>query len=157
MEALPMTQRFFLIIALATAAFLFNGCNSKPATLPLHPATGELRIAGRPVAGVAVTLHPTPELASRVGALRPHGQTDGQGRFTLTTYAARDGVPEGEWFVTLVWPDDRLPPAQREQILAQGDSLPDRFQGRYAGPSAELPRVTVLPQENNLPPIQIPF
>jgi hypothetical protein len=143
----------WLVLLLALGV---GGCLRAPAQLELHPALGEVRSAGRPAPGVHITLYPTPETQSRVGALRPHAQADGSGKFTLGTYVQDDGAPQGEWLVTLTWPDDRLSPAVRDEILANGDALPDRLQGRYASPTASSLRFTIGPGSNRLPPIELP-
>jgi hypothetical protein len=51
--------------------------------------------------------------------VKPRGQVEADGTFTLTTYEAGDGAPAGEYQVTVEWwlasgkPGDDRPPANR--------------------------------------------
>ncbi|MGL4464990.1 MAG: hypothetical protein ACRC1K_22790, partial [Planctomycetia bacterium] len=81
----------------ATAAFWLAavgstvGCEAKFADRPkLHPVTGVVKQAGKPVAGAQVAFHngKSPRLAA--------GVTDADGRYRLTTFARDDGAIEGE-------------------------------------------------------------
>ena len=69
------------------------------------------------------------------------------GSFELTTYAMHDGAPEGEYRVTVTWPDDSMPEDECECV----DVLQhDRLSGKYADPQTTSLLVTVLPRENHL-------
>jgi hypothetical protein len=153
----PITKRLWTLGMLAIVGMLaMSGCQRGPKRVSLFPATGEVRVGNQPAAGVAVVLHPAADAAPEMARLRPHGTTDASGRFKLSTYVADDGAPAGQWIVTLTWPDNRLPENQREQILASGDALPDRFRGRLASPERSTWQVTIQAGENNLPPILVP-
>ncbi|MCC7425192.1 MAG: hypothetical protein IT428_33395 [Planctomycetaceae bacterium] len=86
---------------------------------------GELFVDGKPAEHAAIAFHPVnrTEWASATS----RGVVDREGRFTLTTYAVNDGAPEGEYVVTVYWPDRPLNPA------GEGDNLPtDRLGRRFA-------------------------
>lgn len=145
-------------IALAIFAMIVpSGCVKTEARVPLYPAHGTVRVGSMPAQGVSVTLYPASGQQPVASTLRPHAITNEQGAFVLGTYVAADGAPQGDWIVTLLWPDDRLPPAQQEELLTNGDALPDRLQGRFAAPSTSSFRVTIAPADNQLPDIVIPY
>jgi hypothetical protein len=81
-----------------------------------------VRVAGRPPSHALVGFHPVGDAGPN--AVHPVGEVDEQGRFTLTSYRAGDGAPEGEYRVTVAWflasgrPGDDGPPA---------NYLPDRY------------------------------
>ncbi len=63
--------------------------------------------------------------------VRPIGQVDEKGQFTLTSYAKGDGAPEGEYRVTVAWylasgrPNDDSPPLNYlPAAYARPDSTP---------------------------------
>jgi hypothetical protein len=66
---------------------------------PTSPVTGKVLFEGKPVAGAMVALYST---AKESRPPRSDGRTDASGNFTLSTYTANDGVPTGEYRVTIV-------------------------------------------------------
>jgi hypothetical protein len=72
------------------------GCNGGggAAKVATHKVTGKVTMGGSAVAGATVTF--SPEKGSSPAAM---GLTDAQGVYTLTTYAAGDGAPEGDYKV----------------------------------------------------------
>lgn len=69
--------------------------------VPLHPVTVRVTAGGAPVSGATVTLHgqPIPLLKERAVA---DGLTGEDGTAVLTTVRAGDGVPAGDYRVTVV-------------------------------------------------------
>jgi hypothetical protein len=120
----------------------FAGCDGDDRP-ELYPLVGTVAVDGQPAHGAIVTLHsnqPQP-----FGAPKPFGRSDAEGRFQLTTYETSDGVPAGDYRVTVIWP---------ENPEARGPS-PDRLGGRYA--SAESTPLTVAISEGmtDLPPLEL--
>ncbi|HEV7280587.1 MAG TPA: hypothetical protein VGN57_10310 [Pirellulaceae bacterium] len=124
-----------------------------------HPATGEVRWQGKPVAGVRITLHPTGAATPPAGDLRPSGTSEANGTFSLSTYEIGDGAPVGEWKVTAVWPDPDFKPRTPEEIEAasgaSGDSKPDKLRGKFATPVDSFWLITIAEGVNSLPPIDL--
>ena len=65
---------------------------------------------------------------------------EADGTFTLSTYTANDGAPQGEYLVTVVWPD---PPRD-----ARGRPGPNRLPERYAQPETSGLRARVADGPN---------
>lgn len=136
------------------------GCSrhSSP-PIPLIPVTGTVLSQGKGVPGVQLVLvaadaspsNPTDELTNYY----PHGVTDAAGRFELSTFVAGDGAPLGNWIVTMTWPDERVPAAVKEQLLASGDQLPDRLRGRYASRERSKFKVKITESPTTLPTLHI--
>lgn len=143
-----------IAVALTLAAASIAGCGG-PERLQLYPATGEVVQGGKSAAGAIVTLFPDESIAATVGALRPNGVADADGKFSLSTYVSGDGAPAGEWIVTVVWPDPKVPAETRKRIEEDGDSVPDVFRGRFAKPENSPWKVTIAEGENSLPPIDL--
>jgi hypothetical protein len=131
-------------LACLAAITAVAGCG--PARKAVYPVQGELRLGdGRPAAHAQITLHP---VAAARDDVHPTGEVDDQGRFTLTTYAAGDGAPAGEYRIAIVWylatgRDDETPQNYLPAAYARAESTP-------------LPAVTIVKGPNHLPPIQLP-
>jgi hypothetical protein len=143
------TRRRALALIAAGLVSLLPGCR-KSARKPVYPVRGQVLYRGRPTAHALVTFHPLED--DGPAAVRPVAEADEQGRFTLTTYAAGDGAPEGEYRVTVQW---LL--ASRSQFPGQGDDyvtsnyLPDR----YGRPDTSGLQATVVPGDNELPTFEL--
>ena len=75
------------LVALTVIGVAVAGCGyRRPARVPVE---GVVTLDGKPLAGAAVML--VPEAGGRAGM----GGTDKQGRFTISTYGARDGAVSG--------------------------------------------------------------
>jgi len=68
---------------------------------PTRPVRGQLFFEGVPAAGAYVVFQQIESKAKR--PLRAEGRVEADGSFTLSTYRANDGVPEGDYAVTVVW------------------------------------------------------
>ena len=119
------------------------GCGSGT-PVPVYPTTGRLLINGAPPAGAIVGLHPANGDFDERGS-RPAGKVQDDGSFVLATYGVEDGVPEGDYVVTVFWPANPEGP----------DPGPDRLSGRYAAPKASPLRITVHEGDNELEPIEL--
>jgi hypothetical protein len=80
---------------------LFGAGCSGDTNPPRWPVEGQVLFDGKPPVGAQVVFH----LAGNdsAGTLRPTGQVDSDGKFKLTTVAANDGAPEGDYDVTVEW------------------------------------------------------
>jgi hypothetical protein len=106
---------------------------------------GTVLVKGKPAAGVTVTFHPKFDM----GAVKftPSAVTGKDGRFTLSTAAAGDGAPPGDYAVTF-------------ELLRGGadkmgrDVEVDAWKGKYGDP-AKGPAVTVKAGDNALDPFRL--
>ena len=132
------TTTRLMIAALAFASCGGCGDNWQAET---QPATGRVTINGKPPTGALVQLYPVNERVDKRNST-PWGKVQPDGTFALTTYAPDDGAPVGEYFFTIVWPEDSSEP-----------SLFDRLGRKYARPQQSKWRVKVQDGNNVLPPI----
>lgn len=144
-------------VASVLVLLLLAGCKgSQEQRVELFPASGRITQRGTPLANVQIVLHAKDATFPVLNRLHPHGETDANGNYTLSTYVAGDGAPAGDWTVTLTKADERLSEQARQQILASGDAIPDAWRGRYSNPSRSRWHVTIEPTDNHLEPIDLP-
>jgi hypothetical protein len=108
---------------------------------PTHPVRGQVFFEGSPAPGAAVTFHllnPETKRFSHAG----DALAESDGIFTLSTYAADDGAPAGEYAVTVACPN---PP-----LDAEGKPGPNLLPERYGKPETTPLRVTVKPGVNDV-------
>ena len=113
-----------------------TGCSSgRPA---VYPVQGQVRWKSQIPVGAQVVFHPVGK--SDKDVIRPTGQIDRDGKFTLTTYAASDGAPAGEYDVTVEW------------WVSPGRDLPavNKLPAKYARPASSQLHVTVAQGSNSL-------
>ena len=117
-----------------------------------HPAQGKIVLDGSPLEGAEVWLFPTDEkLLNTNPPVRPYGKSGKDGSFTLMTYVAGDGAPQGKYKARVICErpvkgaagevggdDDR---GQRKNMLA----------AKYGDPEASGLVVTINPGNNTLP------
>lgn len=84
-------------LLLSMSVCLVLGCSGKA----MLPVEGTITLDGKPLDGAAISFVPAE------GGRPCSGQTDAQGHFTLASYVAGDGVPPGEYKVTVVKLDAR--------------------------------------------------
>lgn len=141
-----MTTNHYALVVLAcvTAAGCGGGGGiTAPTTAPV---SGTVLVKGKPAAGVTVKFHPKFD----IGAVRfvPSGVTNKDGRFILSTAAANDGAPPGEYAVTF-----ELMRATSDK--AGLDVEVDAWKGKHADPAAGKWPATVRSGENNLDPFML--
>lgn len=101
------------------AAVTFVGCNQgniHPDRVAVCPATGEAVQDGNPAAGALLVFHPVSSIT--LPAL-PRATVGKDGRYAVGTYEAEDGLPEGDYVVTVYW--TIKPPGAGEAV--EGKSL----------------------------------
>lgn len=131
------------LLWLAGLLVALSGCSDKPSSpRPVHPAAGRVTYKGAPADGVRVVLIP----AGGAGPTNnPAGRTGADGRFELSTFAEKDGAPEGEYAVTLYWPERPF------DTLEDGAPMPkDKLGGAYATPAKSKLRAKIEPKKNEL-------
>jgi hypothetical protein len=107
---------------------------------PTHPVRGTVTFQGQPVPQAYVVLQSAdPKEPRRV---RADAFTQADGSFILSTYTANDGVPAGEYTVTIV---------QRKPLYdAAGKPGPNQLPPRYANPETSGLKATIKSGPNEL-------
>ncbi len=120
---------------------LLSGCGREGWKAQTYPTRGKVIVNGAPAENVIVMFHfqgESPDVRQSV----PFGLTNADGVFEMTTYEKGDGVPAGEYGLTLYWP------------MRKGNS-PDRLAGAYLDSSNPLLTVTTEKKRHELPPIEL--
>lgn len=133
----------FVLLSLALAA----GCASQEKSgnrVTVYPVEGKLDVLGRPAGNAHVAFHHADR--DRIGGLCPVGVTRSDGTFQLITYSGNDGAPEGEYVVTVIWPNESI---SVDECCADPVNL-DRLHGRYIDPTKSTLRATVRPGRNEV-------
>lgn len=121
------------------------GCSGEPRGGPrveTFPVTGTVLVNGAPAAGLLVAVYPqgNSEINHQLVC-----STDDQGKFTLGTYEAADGLPAGEYKLTFEWMEGAMLGPKK-----------DKLKGAYVDPAKSEFSVTVTEgEENDLGEIQL--
>jgi len=134
-------------VVVMTAAFC--GCGGSTITAPeTAPVSGTVTLHGKAAAGVRVHLHPQFDIGEL--PFLPSGETDREGRFTLSTTAPGDGAPPGEYVVTIEKPrvvSDRNQSGVEVEI--------DELKGKYSDPAKSAWKVMIAEGTNQLEPFAL--
>lgn len=132
----------------AMLGILFSsGCGEPETQFPkCYPVSGSVRINGEAAVRALVSFHP---LTPQEGGEKHVGQTttDDNGDFQMTTFSAGDGVPPGEYVVTIVanW-------ISRDD---QDVGVDDLLGGKYSTPEKSTLKVTVEDEPLELDPFDL--
>jgi len=134
----------FLLLALLGVV----GCRKSDDRKPAFAVSGTAIYKGEPMAGAMISFHPHGDTDPR--ALRAQATADREGRFQMTTYATGDGVPAGEYAVTIYWPAKRTKGKVADPTAEEEDMPPDRLNKVYTVPATTKLRATVREQPNTI-------
>jgi hypothetical protein len=139
-KRLPLSGALLATLALC-------GCieSLEPQIPARHPVQGKVVYRGQPASGFRVTFHPLQDIGELKFA--PAAITEKDGSFRVRSYEPDDGAPQGEYAVTLEWPD---------HLIQADDPDPkpevDRLRGAYSDPQRTKIKVTVSAGPNELAP-----
>ncbi len=123
MPLLPLPIRTLGLLA-AAMTLMFSGCGGGSApSRPQYAVHGKVLYRGQPAAEAIVVLHPVHQ--SDPPRYPPRGVTGKDGTFVIGSRLASDGAAEGEYAVTVVWPEERGAQNPPE------NTPPDRLKNRY--------------------------
>ena len=125
--------------------FLIVGCKSGPARPLCQPVSGKVLFENTPLAEAELTFHP---VQGTVVPL-PVAVTGVDGQFQATTWSDNDGIPVGDYVVTIVW--KKLKQQGEEQIRSGPNQLP----AMYADPKKSPLRCSIKEGDNMLPDFQL--
>jgi hypothetical protein len=106
---------------------------------PVHAVRGKALFEGTPTPGAVVTFHLIDKDSKRF-TRAADAMAEADGTFALSTYAANDGAPAGEYAVTVVW--------WKPLVDAEGKPGPNLLPERYAKPETTPLRATVKAGSN---------
>jgi hypothetical protein len=108
-------------------------------------ATGKVCFEGAPVPQAYVVFRSAPKPGTR--EVYADAITGADGSFTLSTYTANDGVPAGEYVVTIVW--------RKPFYDAAGQPGPNHLPARYAHPKTTPLKAVVEAGSENVFPFEL--
>jgi hypothetical protein len=123
---------------------LMLGCAEDDGRIPVVKTTGQLVWPEGDVQGLMIALHPLDPNAPRI-PVQPTGVIQADGRFELMSYDVGDGVPPGEYIVTV-----------REAPRPDGAPKVTLPAKKFLDPKTSPLRVTIEDKGiNDLPPLII--
>ena len=149
-------RRRYILACLALTVLLLASCGSDEPEPPLaaYPVEGQVLFQGKPTPLARIEFHPiggSPELQK----FRPTAQADDEGRFQISTFGLRDGAPEGQYKVTVVWngPD---PGTDLQTVNTDEFSYaPNRLDNKYAEANTTPLTATISSGANKLEPLHV--
>jgi hypothetical protein len=103
---------------LCVIALTVSGCGGPPAPL-MVPVTGKVLNNGQPVTAGAIYLHP--DAANSYQNDKPSSLLQTDGSFTIKTYPFGEGVPPGQYRVTLA---PELAARMKKPVYSQVEKTP---------------------------------
>jgi hypothetical protein len=137
-SAKPM-KSYWLLVGAVLPLCVLGGCG-RGERLTVYPVQGKVLVVGIPAGNASVFFYPCDPTQQRIST----ATTASDGTFWLTTFVSGDGAPEGEYDVTVVWPDYSIP---RDECA---DPLHDRLKLRYADRKKTELHATIRPRKNEV-------
>jgi len=123
----------------AFALIAILGCGSPNATVPgLIKTQGRIASGNKPAAGAILIFHATATVA---GQLPPRAKVGLDGAFTVLSADGSDGIPEGDYAVTVVW---------RSGSGENGEDGRSLVGDKYAHPATTPLKAVVRPGPNGV-------
>lgn len=138
------------IPVLAMAVFL-TGCGDKSDRLTVYAVKGTITYDKKSPEGAMIVFHPLNGDAAG-SSLRPSAVVQKDGSFAPTTYNHGDGLPAGEYALTVLWP---RAPGKGEVEGEAGGGGENRLPAKYGKPETSGLKVVVDKQTNELKPIEL--
>lgn len=82
-----------------------------------HPVRGFVYLDGSPVAGATISFHAKPTGDKKTHQFTGDAIVEGDGSFTMSAYAAFDGVPVGEYAVTVAYDGRYAPVGNKKELI----------------------------------------
>lgn len=125
-RAFPISLSIFVLAAC-------GGSQDAKPRVATSPVNGEVTVDGNAAENVIVSavaeklVATTPDLPKTVSV-----QTDKDGKFHFSTYTDKDGLPLGDFALTVSWPDPQREAGERRvRRTATTPPIPDRLNNRY--------------------------
>ena len=124
------------------------GCSGPTAQKPVYAVNGKLTCQGKPMDRAQITFRLADDPNPR--ALGILARADANGAYQVTTYKRFDGLPAGDYVVTIQWPEARSNKSGLEEAESEDEIPPDRLKGAHSDPTKSKLRVTVGPRSNQI-------
>lgn len=124
-----------------------TGCDPTPKRLPVYKVTGSMFWESKATEGAMIIFHPQNGEALS-DKLRPSAIVQKDGSFAPTTYNHGDGLPKGEYLLTIYWP---LPSSSE----GAGESSANRLPSKFDKPETSGLKVIVEHQPLSLAPFYL--
>lgn len=111
----------------------------------VYPVTGVIRVDGAPVNQLAVKCYPVNGL-DRENTTISSTYTKEDGSFELSTYNSGDGVPEGDYILTVRW-------GKLNAVTMSYDG--DKFDGKYNAENSDIKFTVTAGQPTDLGVIEL--
>jgi hypothetical protein len=137
-----------LLVAALSIAVAGCGASPDPDRLAVFPASGKISFNGKVPDGAYLALHSKTKAKAPNGQeVVPSAQVKSDGTFQLSSYAANDGAPTGEYAVTIEW--------HKTIKQAAGDPMlgPNLLPPQYSRSQTSPLTVTIAAGMNELKPI----
>ncbi len=121
------------------------GCSGEKAGISTQSVSGRVLYGNKPAEGVAIYLGPIAAPTIPDIPANPHGVTDKDGRFSISTYGENDGAPKGKYQLMMMWVDEN----------SKLESKPERFFGWYDSVNSKI-MVQINEGDNLIPDIKVP-
>lgn len=121
------------------------GCSQEKLPIPTQQISGRVFYDNKAAEGVAIYLGPIAAPTIPDIPANPHGVSDKDGRFSISTYGENDGAPKGKYQLMMIWVDEN----------SKLESKPERFFGWYDAVNSKI-MVQIKEGENVLPDIKVP-
>lgn len=136
-------MRSSLFSAMAVCGLLFMlipaGCSQQDTRVPTYPVRGRITVDGKPPgSALQIECHPVAGIDTRNPTVS-RTESDDAGNFKISTYAAGDGVPAGDYVLTVTWLTFNL--------MSRDYVGPDKLNDRYSDPKTSSVKITVRPGE----------
>jgi hypothetical protein len=142
------------IMCLVGLGFLvgMSGCGKAdlPNRKPVVFVRGAFFCNDNPATGAIVTFWPLDDPDPR--ALPSQGRVATDGAFAMTTYVTADGVPKGNYTVTIYWPDSSQKPRSED---GESELPPDLLKGRFAMKKTSVLRASVGNKPITFEPVDV--
>jgi len=134
-----MSSRLTLPGLFTVLILILTGCSQQETRVPTYPVRGRVTVDGQPPgSALQIECHPVVGMDTRNPTVS-RTESDEAGNFKISTYAAGDGVPAGDYVLTATWLTFNL--------MSRDYTGPDKLNGRYSDPQTSSVKITVRPGE----------
>jgi hypothetical protein len=132
-------KSYLILVGAVIPLCALAGCGREE-RLKVCPVQGKVLVVGTPAGNASVFFYPCDPAQQHIST----ATTAPDGTFWLTTFVSGDGAPEGEYDVTVVWPDYSMP---CDECAAP---LHDRLKLQYADRKKTELHATIRPGKNEV-------